>query len=415
MSELTNLLSQAFSLGWSGGVVILALLLYFLFGRRNDPDRSQLAFKTAIGLLGYAILCIAIANYKQHFFGKSYLLPLSLAMIAAASFMLAAYYAAFKDLLRICGFMFAVTAMLSGYGNWLPQTRGGFPPKEVKLDVDSMTPQQLADEGEKIIFGGIGQSKVQGAIGKGQCPLCHGFDPEMLSERSPNLWGITARKRLHPTSIEYIAESHICPSCYVVGGFGVKGTENRESPMPAIHKPPISLRIDELIAVDTWLFFREGEIPPPPEEIKVAYQKFVLPEEWEVVNRPSDPDESRRQNPFMLADGTESVDQIFARAQCVVCHIIPGIPGATGTIGPKLAMRSTTPVRLKDTAYKGKAKSVREYVTESILHPNAYVVKTYPYAIMPTVYGTKLSGLAIDKMVNYLSQIEEDKPPPRIE
>jgi hypothetical protein len=35
------------------------------------------------------------------------------------------------------------------------------------------TPQQIADKGEKIIFGGIGQSKVPGAIGKGQCPLCH--------------------------------------------------------------------------------------------------------------------------------------------------------------------------------------------------------------------------------------------------
>ena len=69
--------------------------------------------------------------------------------------------------------MFFVAAGLSGYGNWLPQVEGGFPPKEDKLDFSTMTPQQLADEGEKIIFGGVGQNKVQGAIGKGQCPLCH--------------------------------------------------------------------------------------------------------------------------------------------------------------------------------------------------------------------------------------------------
>ena len=56
-----------------------------------------------------------------------------------------------------------------------------------------MTAQQLADEGEKIIFGGIGQNKVQGAIGKGQCPLCHAFHEGMLGERAPNLDGLPER------------------------------------------------------------------------------------------------------------------------------------------------------------------------------------------------------------------------------
>jgi len=63
--------------------------------------------------------------------------------------------------------------------------------------------------------------------------------------------GGSARNRLHATSIEYIAESHVCPSCYLVGGFGMKETENRESPMPKIPKPTHSLTIQELIAVDT--------------------------------------------------------------------------------------------------------------------------------------------------------------------
>ena len=89
--------------------------------------------------------------------------------------------------------MFFVAAGLSGYGNWLPQVEGGFPPKEEKIEFESMTAQQLADEGEKIIFGGIGQNKVQGAIGKGQCPLCHAFHKGMLGERAPNLDGLPER------------------------------------------------------------------------------------------------------------------------------------------------------------------------------------------------------------------------------
>jgi hypothetical protein len=33
---------------------------------------------------------------------------------------------------------------------------------------------------------------------------------------------------------------------------------------------------------------------------------------------------------------------------------------------------------------------------------------------MPKEYGTKLSGLAIDKMVDYLAEVEEGKAPPPI-
>ena len=339
-------------------------------------------------------------------------LPISLAVIGALCFMLASYFDKPRMLFQTIGIMTLVLAALSGYGNWLPQVEGGFPPpQEVKLDVYTMTPQQLADEGEKIIFGGIGKSKEQGAVGKGQCPLCHAFYPEMSAERSPNLWGITARKRLHDTSIEYIAESHVCPSCYVVGGFGVKGTENRESPMPPIHKPPISLSIDELIAVDTWLFWHEGEIPPAPEEIRVVYEKLIPPDE-----RPKGPWEEKPTNQatFLLADGAEPVDQIFAKAQCVMCHTTPGIPGAVGKQAPMLTMKTHAPTWLKEKMYRGKATTAREYIAESILYPSVYVTKGYPDNLTPKVYGTKLNGLAIDKMVDYLAEVEEDKKPPPI-
>ena len=64
---------------------------------------------------------------------------------------------------------------------------------------------------------------------------------------------------------EYIAESHACPSCFVVTGFGVKGSNDKESPMPKIHKPPISFTLGELAAVDTWMYTREGKEAPAYE------------------------------------------------------------------------------------------------------------------------------------------------------
>lgn len=253
-------------MGWMALAILVGLLIYFQVSIADPVAKKRAVFKTFIGIVSTFLLFIAIANYKMNFYGESRLLPVSLAMITATTFIMALYFTNLSALLKIGGFMFFVAAFLSGYGNWLPQVEGGFPPKEEKLDFSSMTPQQLADEGEKIIFGGIGKNKEQGAIGKGQCPLCHAFHAGMLGERAPNLLGIVnrAKERLEDPKYskgnpakrdyvvkeafpgagtaenaqEYIAESHACPSCYVVEGYGVKGTNDRESPMPAIHKPP---------------------------------------------------------------------------------------------------------------------------------------------------------------------------------
>lgn len=431
---MIDLLKEALALGMWPLVMLVGLLVYFMVAKQD----KRAAFKTFIGILATVMLFIAIANYKINFFGESRLLPVSLAMITALAFMMSLYFANISALFKIGGFMFLVAAALSGYGNWLPQVEGGFPPAEVKLEFKDLTPSQLADEGEKIIFGGLGQSNVQGAIGKGQCPLCHGFQKGFLSERAPNLFGLPGRlkeriedPRYHKgkpaerdttqkeafagsgtaeTEQEYIAESHACPSCYVVSGFGVKGTNDKESPMPAIHKPPISLTLDELAAVDTWIYMREGKEPPSFDDIIKSYEKFV-PE----ADRPKKQEEKAAGAAGgVLADGTEPVDQIFAKAQCVVCHTIPGIPGAMGTVGPKLVEGTNAPTRIKSPDYKGTAKSTREYIMESVVNPSAYVVKPFPDGVMPKIFGQKLTAGALNKIIDYLSQVQEGKEPPKI-
>lgn len=449
-SGATQLMRQALTIGWPGGLVIAILILYFQFGRAKDPNRGQLVFRSMIGLLGYAMLFIAIANYATNFNdespgvpGEPRFLPVSLVMITVSCFMMAMYFKGLRVLLQIGGFMFFVSSCLAGFGNWLPQVKADPPPAEEKTaDVRQMSVSERADLGEKIIFGGVGASSTQGAIGKGQCPLCHGFQKGFLSERAPNLFGVpkrsedqmkdpkygqkdpskrdTVQKEACPgcgtasTAVEYIAESHACPNCYVVAGFGVKGTNDRESPMPAIHKPPIALSFDELIAVDTWLFAREGVEPPSAEEIENAYKKFI-PE----ADRPK-PAGAPGAAPAGPAPGApvvtgdEPVNEIFTKALCFACHTIPGIPGAVGAVGPKLVEKTTAPQRLKDPAYKGKATSVREYIMESIITPSAYLVKPFPDKIMPQDFGKKLNAAALNKIIDYLSQVEEGKEPPKI-
>lgn len=436
---MVDLISQALDIGWPALALLVGLMVYFQVSISDPAAKKRATFKTFIGMIATVMLFMAIANYKVNFYGESRLLPMSLAMVTALAFMMGIYFTNLAALLKIGGFMFFVAAALSGYGNWLPQVEGGFPPKEEKLDFSSMSAQQLADEGEKIIFGGIGKNKEQGAIGKGQCPLCHAFHAGMLGERAPNLLGLPeragkerledpkyskgkaqardyAQKEAFPGSgtaengQEYIAESHACPSCYVVAGYGVKGTNDKESPMPAIHKPPISLSLPELAAVDTWLYVREGRDAPSFEDMVKSYEKFI-PE----ADRPKQQEE-KAAGPAsaLLADGSEPVDQIFAKAQCVSCHTIPGIPGATGTIGPKLVEGTNAPMRMKDKEYKGTAKSTTDYIMESIVAPSAYVVKPFPDNTMPKVFGTKLSAGALKKIVDYLSQTYEGKEPPKI-
>jgi hypothetical protein len=448
-SGVSQVMRKAFALGWPGGVVILALLLYFQFGRKRDPQQGELVFKTIVGFLGYAMLFIAIANYATNFNdespgvpGEPRFLPVSLVMFTVACFMMAMYFKGVRVLLQIGGFMFFVAACLAGFGNWLPQVKADPPPIEDKpTDVKAMSVSDRADFGEKIIFGAIGASGTQGAIGKGQCPLCHGFNKGFLSERAPNLFGVPGRaleqikdpryKAGKPqerdtvqkeacsgcgtatTAAEYIAESHACPSCYVVAGFGVKGTNDKESPMPAIHKPPIALTIDELIAVDTWLFAREGVEPPSPEEIESAYKKFI-PESDRPKAAPAGGAPAGPVPGAPVVTGDEPVNEIFTKALCFACHTIPGIPGAVGVVGPKLVEKTNAPQRLKDPAYKGKATSVREYIMESIITPSAYVVKPFPDKIMPQDFGKKLNAAAINKIIDYLSQLEEGKEPPKI-
>ena len=435
---MVELITEAISIGWPAFAFLIGLLFYFQAKATDPAQKKNVTFKTFIGMLCALMAFIAIANYKNNFYGESRLLPVSLVMITCLAYIMGIYFTNIGALMKIGGFMFFVAAALSGYGNWLPQVEGGFPPPEVKLDFQSMTAQQLGDEGEKIIFGGLGQSKVQGAIGKGQCPLCHGFNQGFLSERAPNLWDVPARaeerlkhEKYHmndpgardtvqkeafegsgtaTTGQEYIAESHACPSCFVVPGFGVKGTNDTESPMPRIHKPPISLTLGELAAVDTWLYVREGKEAPTYEEIQASYEKFI-PE----ADRPQASADGDEAAGGVLATGEEPITDLFMKAGCPACHTIPGIEGATGKVGPLLMEGSNAPQRLKDPGYGGRATSAREYITESILNPSMYVVKDFPDNQMPKDFGLKLSAGAVNKIVDYLSSLKEGQDLPALE
>ena len=113
-----------------------------------------------------------------------------------------------------------------------------------------------------------------------------------------------------------------------------------------------------------------------------------------------------------LVTGDEPLVDIFTRPGCPVCHMIPGIPGATGQVGPPLILGKTGEQRLKDPGYRGEAKTVHEYIVESVLEPHRFVVQGYPAHTMPTWYGSKLSALALEKIAVYLERQTEERSAP---
>jgi len=105
-----------------------------------------------------------------------------------------------------------------------------------------------------------------------------------------------------------------------------------------------------------------------------------------------------------LVTGEEPIGAIFTRSGCPVCHLIPGIMGADGRVGPPLYLGSTGAERLRDPAYQGRAKTIREYVIESVVEPGVFIVPGYPPNTMPTWYGAKLSALALEHIASYLER-----------
>ena len=332
-----------------------------------------------------------------------------------------------------------ISVLLAGYTNWLPQQRSDPPPKASAI-VGDITMEEYAEMGRIIIFGAK-QVAGQKAIGKGQCPLCHTFDAGDNIGRCPNLFGIDERGATrvkedkymnepvkvgevepatgivkgapdqipeeyrregaggydYMNSEDYIRESMMCPTCYVVKGFG--GPGDKKSPMPVISKPPVSLSPIEINAVIAWMQSRET----PGDFSRVT---VPLPSDQPVEEASSDEEAP------LFVTGAEPIDEMINKLGCPLCHTIPGIEGAVGELGPKLHEKTNAMDRIKDPRYKGKATNVKEYVRESILDPSAYLVfnetagELYPDGLMPPGFKNQISVEALDKIVDFISQTE---------
>ncbi len=82
---------------------------------------------------------------------------------------------------------------------------------------------------------------------------------------------------------------------------------------------------------------------------------------------------------------------------CAACHTIEGVPGAVGLVGPN---QSTVGA---EAGARIPGYSAEEYLRESILDPDAYVVEGYAPGLMaPLVNAANLTDDEIDALVEFL-------------
>jgi hypothetical protein len=188
--------------------------------------------------------------------------------------------------------------------------------------------------------------------------------------------------------------------------------------MPKVHKAPIGLTIDELVAVDAWMFAREGQEPPSVDEIRKAYEKFIPEGERAKPSAAPAGGAVAGLDPGKIALPDDSPLQMIQKMACFACHRIPTVEFAkTGVIGPLLIEGTNASRRIASPEYKAavkagtaRASSPKEYIIESIMDPSAFIVPGFPApggkSMMPPDFANKFTYSAVSKLADFLLSLD---------
>lgn len=269
-------------------------------------------------------------------------------------------------LIKPLGFCVVLILAFGAVTYILPQIKGEAPEEEEVL-VGALTMDSFIAMGEKLYHG------------KGTCTLCHnklGRAPDLLTYNvvQVSLEQI-ADPRYQGKAVDaegYLLESMLQPSAYVVKGFGKKGTNDTESPMPAVDKPPIQLSELAIGAVIAYLQQKDGN------PVTVALPT-ATPESDKI-------DETVDASPAP----PESPQEVMAKYGCAACH---SILETQSVIGPNLNG-------------VGKRLNIDEIRT-SIIDPKAVIANGFP-PIMPNFPAMTVAEL--EMVAQFLVKQVEAQP-----
>ncbi|MEW8085005.1 MAG: c-type cytochrome [Candidatus Thiodiazotropha endolucinida] len=272
-------------------------------------------------------------------------------------------------LLKTLGFSLGLTLLFTLVTYILPQVEGEAP-VEKAVDLSALTMDDFIALGEDLFNN------------KGTCTLCH--KPAPLG-RAPDIQGADMvsliNERLADANYQgeakdaagYILESMIEPGRYVVPTWGKKGTNDTESPMPAVDKAPIELSSIEMDAIIAYLQAKDGN------EVTVS---LPSPEEAESVAGA----EAIASGSATLPTPAATAEEALGKFACSSCH---ALDSADTLVGPGLV----------DIG----ARLSKEEIRQSIIDPNAVIAEGFP-AAMPADLAEKMTVKELELLVTYLAE-----------
>ncbi len=281
------------------------------------------------------------------------------------------------NFLRVIGFSVVVLLFYMGYSHILPQ-----------VEPDLSEPEEVSTEGLDMAgMIALGETLFSG---KGTCTLCHnsmGRAPDTLEidlaaefakhMSDPAYSGVAQGREGADALEDYIRESMLQPSAYVVAGFGKKGTNDTESPMPIVDQAPIELNAVEVNAVIAFLQDRAGVSPTVP---------LPSADETPVEDTPAST-EGMIEAP--VTDAVAALDK-FA---CAACH---DLEGSGADLGPALGGIA--------------ARMDRAGVMGAILDPNAEIAEGYDEGLMPDTLGEDMHASELLLITDYLLALPAPDP-----
>jgi len=262
-------------------------------------------------------------------------------------------------------FSLGLTLVFTLVANLLPQVQGEAP-SEQTVDLGSLTMDDFIALGRDLFEN------------KGTCTLCH--KPAPLG-RAPDIEGAdmvaVSEERLADGRYQgeakdaagYILESMVDPSRYVVATWGKKGTNDAESPMPAVDKPPIQLSTVEIDAVIAYLQAKDGN------EVTVS-----LPSpEAAAETAAAAPAATGAPVPAATAD------EAMTKYVCTGCH---ALDSNDALVGPGLLSVG--------------ARLSTDEIRQSIIDPNAVISEGFPPA-MPADFADKMTVRELEMIVELLA------------
>ncbi len=271
-------------------------------------------------------------------------------------------------LAKVVMFSLALALLFTLVANTLPQIEGEAPVDE-DIELGTLTMDGFIALGESLF------------AGKGTCTLCHnnlGRAPDLLAMNIVE----TARTRMNDPGYRgsakdvesYLRESLLEPSAYVVKGFGKKGSDDTESPMPAVDRPPIQLSDAEIEAVIAFMQAKDGN------EVTVA-----LPKEAPAIAEGVESPQTAGATPAQTPESVRTPEAILGKYGCAACHTVLG---TESPVGPPLAGIG--------------AKLSAEQIRQGIVAPGVEIAEGFTAGIMPEDFADRMTARELEILVQWL-------------